>query len=348
MQVQEKSLLTVIGCQDRARWNHLIAEFANADIYFTHQYFMSALLVDKGEALLFHFKSPDGKIAYPVIKRTIENDKKLDLYDMTTPYGYGGPLIACTGDKEALLTEFRNELDDYCRRHHIISEFVRFHPLLNNQTGFEKAMETSHISNTVAMQLQDGDILSQLPGKNRNMIRKAIKNNVVIQKIDAEDYLEEFILMYYATMRRNSAARYYFFTENYFRKTIELFGDDLHLFGAFVEGKMIAATLVVSRGKFIHYHLAGSLMEYRNLGANNLLLFKIAEWGQECGAEAFHLGGGFSGQADSLFSFKKSFSQDTTLEFHIGKKIHNAALYQMLCFEREIEDDNGYFPLYRA
>ncbi len=348
MQLQGKSSLTVIGCQDRVRWNHLIDEFANTDIYFSHEYFMSALLLDKGEALLFHFISSDGEIAYPVIKRIIENEKKLNLYDITTLYGYGGPLIACTGDKEALLTEFRNELDGYCRRHHIISEFVRFHPLLNNQSGFENAMEISHISNTVAIQLQDGDILSRLPGKNRNMILKAIRNNVVIQKIDAENYLEEFIWMYFDTMRRNSAARYYFFTENYFRNTIELFGEDLHLFGAFVDHKMIAATLVLSRGKFIHYHLAGSLMEYRNLGANNLLLYKLAEWGEDRGAEAFHLGGGFSGQADSLYGFKKSFTKDAPLEFHIGKKIHNAALYQMLCFEKNIEEDNGYFPLYRA
>lgn len=348
MQIQETSLLTVIACQDRARWDQLIAEFSNADIYFSHEYVMSALLLDKGEGLMFHFENPDGKIAYPVIKRTIENEKKLELYDITTPYGYGGPLIACTGDEEALLTAFRNELDAYCRRHHIIAEFMRFHPLLNNQTGFEKAMEISHISNTVAIQLQDGDMLSRLPGKNRNMIRKAIKNNVIIQKIDVEDNLEEFILMYYDTMRRNGAARYYFFKEDYFRKTIELFGEDLHLFGAFLDGKMIAATLVLSRGKFIHYHLAGSLGDCRNVGANNLLLFKIAEWGEARGAEAFHLGGGYSGQTDSLYSFKKSFSQDAPLEFHIGKRVHNAALYQMLCFEKDIEDDNGYFPLYRA
>ncbi|WP_416143761.1 lipid II:glycine glycyltransferase FemX [Planococcus koreensis] len=349
MQVQETRLLTVIDGTDNVRWNSLLAGFSNTDIYFSHEYFMSALLLDEGEAMLFVFENADGKIAYPVIKRTIANESDLELYDITTPYGYGGPLISCSGNEQALLAEFRKEFGAYCQRHHIVSEFARFHPLLGNQQGFENDMQISHVSDTVAIDLQqDGDLLSRIPGKNRNMIRKAMKNNIEIKEISSEDYLEEFILMYYDTMRRNNATRYYFFTEDYFRKTIRLFGPDLHFFGAFLEGKMIAATLVLSHGKFIHYHLSGSLTQYRNLGANNLLLFKIAEWGQERGAEAFHLGGGYSGQDDSLYRFKKTFTQDAPLAFHIGKKIHNPALYQMLCFEKQKDESSAYFPLYRA
>ena len=349
MQVQETRLLTVIDGKDSVRWNRLIAGFSNTDIYFSHEYFMSALILDEGEAMLFVFENADGKIAYPVIKRTIANEGNLELYDITTPYGYGGPLISCSGSEGALRTEFRKEFEAYCQRHHIISEFARFHPLLGNQKGFESELEISHTSDTVAIRLQqDGDLLSRIPGKNRNMIRKAMKNNIEIKKISTEDYLEEFILMYYDTMRRNGATRYYFFTEDYFRKTIALFGQDLHFFGAFLDGKMIAATLVLGSGKFIHYHLSGSLTAYRNLGANNLLLFKIAEWGQARGAEAFHLGGGSSGQDDSLYRFKKTFTPDAPLEFHIGKKIHNRALYQMLCFEQEKDESSAYFPLYRA
>jgi serine/alanine adding enzyme len=349
MQAQETRLLTVIDGTDNIRWNSLLDEFSNTDIYFSHEYFMSALLLDEGEAMLFVFENADGKIAYPIIKRTIENEGDLELYDITTPYGYGGPLISCSGSEGALLSEFRKEFGAYCQRHHIVSEFSRFHPLLGNQQGFENEMQISHVSDTVAIGLQqDGDLLSRIPGKNRNMIRKAMKNNIEIKTISTVDYLEEFILMYYDTMRRNNATRYYFFTEDYFRKTIRLFGPDLHFFGAFLDGKMIAATLVLSHGKFIHYHLSGSLMQYRNLGANNLLLFKIAEWGQEQGAEAFHLGGGSSGQDDSLYRFKKTFSQDAPLKFHIGKKIHNSALYQMLCYEKKKDESSAYFPLYRA
>lgn len=349
MQVQEKSLLSVIDCQNQVRWNSIIDGFLKQDIYFSHEYFMSSLLLDEGEAILFFFESRNGKVAFPVVKRKIENESNMEIYDITTPYGYGGPLVQASGDEQALLLEFRDALDEYCQAHRIISEFVRFHPLLENYRFLQDRMDIIHASNTVKIGLQeDGDLLGHIPGKNRNMIRKAMKSGVEIRKIDMEENLEEFILIYYATMRRNEASAFYFFTESYFRKTIELFGSDLHLFGAFLDGKMISATLILTHGKYMHYHLSGSLGEYRNLGANNLLLFKIAEWGQERGAEEFHLGGGYSGQADNLYRFKKTFTTEEPLAFHIGKKIHNPNLYQLLVLEKDIAEDNGFFPLYRS
>lgn len=349
MRVQEKSLLSVIDCQNQVQWNSIIDGFSKQDIYFSHNYFMSALQLDEGEAILFFYESQNGKVAYPVIKRKIANEANIDLYDITTPYGYGGPLISVCEDKEALLLEFREAFNEYCNAHHIISEFVRFHPLLENHKGLENSMEILRASSTVKIGLEQGvDLLGQIPGKNRNMIRKAMKNGVEVRKLNLEENLEEFILIYYATMRRNDASAFYFFTEAYFRKTIDLFGQDLHLFGAFVEGKMISATLILTHGQFMHYHLSGSLGEYRNLGANNLLLFKIAEWGQAGGIKAFHLGGGYSGEEDSLFSFKKTFTTDEPLGFFIGKKIHNPNLYQMMVLENDVTEDTGFFPLYRS
>lgn len=322
--------------------------FLEQDIYFSHEYFMSSLLLDEGEAILFFFESRNGKVAYPAVKRKIINAANMELYDITTPYGYGGPLISVGEDEQALLLEFREAVGEYCKAHQIVSEFVRFHPLLGNHKGLGSSMEILRASNTVKIELQqEGDLLGRIPGKNRNMIRKAMKNGVEVRKIDVEENLEEFILIYYATMRRNDAAAFYFFTEAYFRKTIELFGRDLHLFGAFLDGKMISTTLILTHGKFMHYHLSGSLGEYRSLGANNLLLFKIAEWGQERGIEDFHLGGGYSGQEDSLYRFKKTFTAEEPLEFHIGKKIHNPNLYKMLVLEKGITEDSGFFPLYR-
>lgn len=349
MWVQEKSLLSVIDCQDQARWNSLIDGFSEQDIYFSYEYFMSSLLLDEGEAVLFFFKSENGRVAYPVVKRKIANGANMELWDITTPYGYGGPLVSVAGDEQALLLEFREAVGEYCVSHNIVSEFVRFHPLLDNYRGLENSMEIIHANNTVKIGLQaGGELLDRIPGKNRNMIRKAMKNGIEIKKIGIEENLEEFILIYYATMRRNDAAAFYFFTEAYFRKTIELFGADLHLFGAFLNGKMISATLIMAHGKFMHYHLSGSLEEYRNLGANNLLLFRIAQWGQERGVQNFHLGGGYSGQEDSLYRFKKTFTADGPSEFHIGKKIHNPNLYQMLVLEKGIEENSGFFPLYRS
>lgn len=349
MRIKEKILLTVTNGKNPIRWNSIVEGFQEKDIYFSYEYFMSTLSVDEGEAMLFFFESKNGKIAYPMIKRKIKTETNLDLYDVTTPYGYGGPLVETYTKDELLILEFREAFNAYCKTHRIISEFVRFHPLLNNHRGLENEMEIVHRSNTVEIKLhQEADLLSNIPGKTRNMIRKALKNNIEVKKLKIEDYLEEFILMYYVTMNRNQAVGYYYFTEEYFRKTIKLFGPNLHLFGAFVNGQMISSTLILTKGSFMHYHLSASLRKYQHLGANNVLLYTIAQWGEENGMERFHLGGGYSGNEDSLFKFKKSFSTFQPLQFCIGKKIHHPDFYHMLVLENEIAEDKGFFPLYRS
>lgn len=348
MYIQEKSLLTIIDDNHHIRWNSIVEGFSEKDIYFSYEYFMSSLSMEEGKAILFFFESENGKMAYPMIKRKVKTKTNLELYDLTTPYGYGGPLVEVYTEEKSLILEFREVFNEYCKTHHIVSEFTRFHPLLNNHTGLENDLDIIHRGNTVEIKLQqEGDLLDKIPGKTRNIIRKALKNNIEVKKIDAVDYLEEFISMYYATMDRNQATSFYYFTEEYFKETIKLFGPHLHLFGAFLDGQLISSTLILTKGTFMHYHLSGSLKQYQHLGVNNVLLYQIAQWGKENGMERFHLGGGSSGSEDSLFKFKKSFSTSSLLPFCIGKKIHNPNIYHMLVLENEIMEDTGFFPLYR-
>ncbi|TWT24355.1 GNAT family N-acetyltransferase [Planomicrobium sp. CPCC 101110] len=349
MQKQEKSLLMIMDAKDSAHWNSIIDGFSDKDIYFYFEYIMSSLSLDDGEALLFLFESENGKIAYPAVKRKVTAKTNVELYDITTPYGYGGPLMEVYCNRKCLISEFREAFNEYCSTHCIVSEFVRFHPLLSNHRGFEEEMEIVPLSHTIEINLQqEGNLLDRLPGKNRNMIRKALKNDVEVKKVDIGSYLGEFLSMYYATMDRNRASGFYYFTEEYFKETIKLFGPDLHLFGAFLEGQMISSTLILTKGNFMHYHLSGSAREYQHLGANNVLLYEVAKWGEENGMQRFHLGGGYSGDGDSLFRFKKSFSSSEPLQFCIGKKIHNPNYYHMLVLENDITEDSGFFPLYRS
>lgn len=349
MCTQEKNLLTVIDCKDHIRWNSIVESFRENDIYFSYEYFLSSLSVDEGEPILYFFENKHGKIAYPMVKRKIKTETSLELYDITTPYGYGGPLIESHTENNSLIWDFRNTFSEYCKTHHIVSEFVRFHPLLENYSGLQGDLEIIPFSHTVEIKLQqEGDLLNRIPGKTRNMIRKAFKNNVEVKKVKIENYLEEFITMYYATMDRNQAVDYYYFSEDYFKETTKLFGPNVLLFGAFLDNQMIASTLILTKGTSMHYHLAGSIREYQHLGANNALLYVIAQWGEENGMARFHLGGGSSGNEDSLYKFKKSFSTSPSLQFCIGKKIHNLDFYQMLVLENEVTENNGFFPLYRA
>ena len=62
------------------------------------------------------------------------------------------------------------------------------------------------------------------------------------------------------------------------------------MFYATLDGKIIAMSIMLFANKQMHYHLSGSMMEYRNLAPSNLLLYKAAVWGSEQGYKTFHLG----------------------------------------------------------
>lgn len=55
----------------------------------------------------------------------------------------------------------------------------------------------------------DVDIMRNMDTKNRNMVRKALKNGVYVVQ-DQGRYLNEFIDIYTETMERDKADRYYF------------------------------------------------------------------------------------------------------------------------------------------
>ena len=103
----------------------------------------------------------------------------------------------------------------------------------------------------------------------------------------------------------------------------------------------------------MHYHLSGTLPEYRKLAAANLLLSKAADWAAERGIKKFHLGGGVA-EEDSLLSFKKHFNRKGLLDFCIGRTIFDKKAFDELIELRkqsndDFENDSGsYLIKYRA
>lgn len=112
------------------------------------------------------------------MKRDISTDKHFigkiapDTYfDFATPYGYGGWLIEGNEDTSKLFDSYLS----WCKENGIISEFVRFHPVLKNHVYSENNYDVIPLGETIAMDLTSPDVIWQnIISKNRNMIRKAI------------------------------------------------------------------------------------------------------------------------------------------------------------------------------
>lgn len=119
------------------------------------------------------------------------------------------------------------------------------------------------------------------------------------------------------------------------------------------EDKIIAMSIILFANKQMHYHLSGSVMEYRNLAPSNLLLYKAALWGCEHGYKTFHLGGGVGSGEDNLYKFKAAFNKNSNYQFSIAKYIFNQDKYDELVNIRKEHDDefnleSHFFPIYRS
>lgn len=311
------------------------------DVYFLPEYYSLYENYGDGEARCFVFES-NGEIAlYPFLINPITPlgySLNREYYDIQGAYGYNG-LVASTEDPD-FTAEFWKEFDAYCQESDIIAEFMRFHPLLNNQRLASPEMKTFYSRHTVALDLTDEDIwMHQISSKNRNMIRKAEKEGVTI--IESDDY-EIFRKLYDGTMTNLNAEDYYFFPKSYYDEYKQTFKEDSILCLALFEGKVIAGSMFMFSKDYAHYHLSARDREYSKYAANNLILWYGIQKARERGCKWFHFGGGTTGDDnDSLLKFKKDFSK-TIYEFWIGKRVYNAEVYESIVEQWKTKHPENY------
>lgn len=338
--------MKIIAVEEKEKWNRIVKSFKNWDIYYLNEYACSLQLHGDGIPRLIYHEKDGARLCYVVMQEDIADFTPLSkwiepqkYYDWTTPYGYGGPLIEgiCT---QAWVEEFMEELSIWCKNEGIVSQFFRFHPLLQNQKILEETGTVIYMKRTVYIDTADEEIIfKNMTPNNRNMVRKAKKNGVKIV-IDKGERVEEFRKIYEATMQKNEAEEYYYFKKEYFDYLIQEMGEHMVFFYAYYEGIPISASIFFYNEKYMHYHLSGTLPEYRKLASANLLLSEAANWAAGRGIKKLHLGGGV-GIEDSLLSFKKHFNRDGLIDFCIGRDIFDRETFDKLVELRK-EHDGGF------
>ncbi|WIV12082.1 GNAT family N-acetyltransferase [Proteiniborus sp. MB09-C3] len=324
------------------------------DIYFKESYGRLYEEKDKNVLEKYTYCSKDGEISYMFLKREISTDSfNEELYDITTPYGYGGPIIINYKEQslDKLTADFNKDFEDYCKENNIVSEFIRFHPLVKNHIYFDSVYDISLNRKTIYIDLTSEEaIWDNMKLTSRNRIRKAKKNNINVEEDTSDKSISKFIELYYKTMDKNSADSMYYFDKSYFYKLINEENNSSKIFNAIYDGKTISSMLILIGDEYIHYHLGATDPEYYSMSPNNILFFEVARWGCKNGYKKFHLGGGYSGPDDSLLRFKKTLNENGEIDFYLGKKIRNQKTYDRLVEKHmQLGKLNGsYFPLYRS
>ena len=350
--------LTVYTIEQNQEWDAVVRSFQSYDVYYLSGYVKAFQIHGDGEPLLFYYDDGIVKAINVVMKRDIADDPKFEgkipldtHFDIVTPYGYGGFLIE--GEKtQNSFTNLFHEYNSYCKNNGIISEFVRFHPVLGNNEGLEHEYDILKLGKTVSIKLKSpGYIWDNLTSSNRNKVRKAKKFGVEIYWGRSPRLIDRFINMYNVIMDKDKAEKYYYFEQDFYNSILNDLKYNFLMFYAIYKGKIIAMSMILFSNNQMHYHLSASDVEYRHLAPSNLLLYEAGCWGCENGFKTFHLGGGLGSKEDNLYKFKKAFNKKSDNHFFIGKKIFNREGYDKLVEIRKIEGfdkESSYFPIYRV
>lgn len=344
-------MLTVYGLEQAEQWDTVVRSFKEYDVYWLSGYVKAFQIHGDGDPLLFFFEDGSTRGINVVMKRDIAKDERFkglieedQYYDFATPYGYGGWIIEGE-ETENLFKAYSTWLE----KNGIISEFVRFHPMIRNHEACKVFYEVIQLGEVVHMDLESPEIIwNNIISKNRNMIRKAIKNEVVIYNGRFPEIYDKFRTIYNRTMDKDDAEEYYYFGPEFYKSVLEDLSLNAQVFWAEKDRQVIAASIMIGANGHLNYHLSGSLREFSSLAPGNMILYKAALWGCANGYRTFYLGGGVGSGEDSLFKFKRAFFKGELNHFFIGKKIYDAKKYGELLRLRTEIGNPGFFPKYRG
>lgn len=321
------------------------------DIYYNIDY--CKLYEKKNEKIeKFIYENEIGKILNIFLKRKIEISLDEEYYDITTPYGYGGPIILDLKDKnkkDILIQEYYEAFSKYCEKNNIVSEFIRFHPIYQNALDFTKIYDINFSRKTIGTNLKDyiDPVSSEFSKSAKREIKNAQKNNLSVMIIEKPENLNDFKKVYFETMARNSADSFYYFDEYYFNNLIKFLTNSILLIQILENEEILASELYFKNGQILHAHLLGVSQRGLELNIGSLIEATAAQYGKERSYYYIHHGGGRSSDPeDGLLKYKKKFGKNTEFDFYIGKKIWNENIYQKL-IQIKKNKNSEFFPAYR-
>ena len=364
---------------DRKRWQEYVEALPDEkrDVYFLPDYAALYEGITYEPAFLFRYGDQENGAMMVAVMRSVselpfhgsnETQDGPAYFDISTPYGYGGPVIHGTDPAQEtdLFRGFRDSFHAHCVENNIVTEFLRLHPLMQNHEPFGDAKELYRKNSTVWIDLRQTEdaIFQGMRKDHRKNVGKAARKGVEIvhAEIDTQN-LKEFHRLYTASMERLNALPMYFFPFDFIKEAAGNLKGNISCFLAMCDGTAISAHLVLHSGIYIHNFLSGSDSENWNLKPDVLMTYEVAKWAKEQGYSYFHLGGGHAVQDDSLFHFKSGFSPNHA-PYYMYRQIHNEQAYETLCqtkidFERatvssedEVQEKDpvlaDYFPAYRG
>ena len=305
--------------------------------FFTSQYYESYLEVEKGTIECFCcYQDKDNFLFYPYLRREINSlgyDLPDKFYDIAGAYGYNGPLGKVSDPR--FIDYFNSALKHHLREISVVTEFVRYCPIINNRI-FHTYTNQIDVLDNVYIDLSKGleDVWNNsFEYRARKTVRKAEGYNLRNKffrgcNIKSEE-LNICYDIYLHTMNRNYAEKYYFFNKSFFLTLVNKLREKILLDITYYEDLPVSTELVLLGPKIAYGFLGGTLKEYYQIKANTFQKWELLKYLIDNGIEIYSMGGGAS-RYDSIYKYKLSFSKNCNNPFFIGTYVHRPDIYQVI------------------
>ena len=238
------------------------------------------------------------------------------LHGSATPYG--GPVLrGKANEKSKIYTEILRSLSDssYSRRSHftyIVSspmlsheDYIRYARLAYDLGKVDPVYEFANEYTLLLDLTKSQDDLWRNLGKNcRTAVKKALKSEVEVVEMSSKEIIDDYYLMAKDIYRRSNQEPG--IPREMFTRICETFEPNkkIKILVALHKNDIVAAAIFLFHRGVVYYWDSVSYRTYSNLAPNNLIQWKIIQWGAENGYGSYDLLGlGMPKIADFKLSF---------------------------------------------
>ena len=277
-------------------------------------------------------KSRSGQVIYPFVERELGpmipwSETAQSLRDTTGLYGRGGPICSAEGALES----FHDQLAEYFRERSIITSFDRYHPVLQNEHAAAPNTEIRETGDFVIISLAPDmeTIEAHYKGKQRNTLRKSERAGVTVEFDRNDNGLDDFLRVYAATMKRQSAGDFYSFPRSFYEALFEQLPNNILLANGRVDGAIVSSDLILYEVPYAHLFLSGTSPEHLGVSPNTKVKHESFRYLREMGITHYLLGGGHNPD-DGVYKYKRSFDPNGHAPSLVGCAIHAGDAYNQL------------------
>lgn len=349
---------------ERDVWMSVFLAWGGREI-FAHPDYVSLFAEAHQEPLCLFIEDEDACVILPLVMTPLSHlewHSGEPGWDAVTPYGYGGPFLwgQITQDGVSRVWE---AIQRWAHENKLVTTFLRRSVFPEQALPFAAAAEpfcevlASGVNVVRPLTCDETTLWQSYDHKVRKNVNRAKREGLKVVVDQGGEHLAEFLSIYYATMDRNNASETFYFSESFFRQ----FAGPLREYALFfhvLDGSEIVSTeLVLNSSHHLYSFLGGTKSDAYPKRPNDLLKHEICLWGVQNDKKAFLLGGGYGGQEDGIFKYKRTFSPEGVVPFYLMRMTHDADAVEDLCQMRrqwgaahrtEWNPATGFFPPYRA